>query len=40
MGSAMIDQASSMEQYRNTLNIVMKDQKKAGEIFFMGYTIC
>lgn len=33
MGSAMIDQASSMEQYRNTLNIVMKDQKKAGEIF-------
>lgn len=31
--SAMISQASSMEQYRNTLNIVMKDTKKAGEIF-------
>lgn len=33
IGSSMIEQASSMEQYRNTLNIVMKDQKKAGEIF-------
>ena len=33
MGSAMLDQASSMEQYRNTLNIVMKDQEKAGETF-------
>ncbi len=33
MGSAMLDQASSMEQYRNTLNIVMKDQQKAGETF-------
>ncbi|NFE73377.1 hypothetical protein FDC27_05170 [Clostridium botulinum] len=33
IGSAMLDQASSMEQYRNTLNIVMKDQKKAGETF-------
>lgn len=29
----MISQASSMEQYRNTLNIVMKDNKKAGETF-------
>lgn len=33
MGSAMLDQASSMEQYRNTLNIVMKDQEKAGKTF-------
>lgn len=33
IGSSMLEQASSMEQYRNTLNIVMKDQKKAGEIF-------
>ena len=33
MDSAMLDQASSMEQYRNTLNIVMKDQEKAGETF-------
>lgn len=31
--SDMISQASSMEQYRNTLNIVMKDNKKAGETF-------
>lgn len=30
---SMLDQASSMEQYRNTLNIVMKDQKKAGQTF-------
>lgn len=29
----MVDQAASMEQYRNTLNVVMKDQKKAGETF-------
>lgn len=29
----MVSQASSMEQYRNTLNIVMKDNKKAGETF-------
>ena len=29
----MIEQASSMEQYRNTLNVVMKDNKKAGETF-------
>ncbi|MHC1683683.1 MAG: tape measure protein [Clostridiaceae bacterium] len=32
-GKAMLDQASSLEQYRNTLNVVMKDQKKAGETF-------
>lgn len=29
----MVSQASSMEQYRNTLNVVMKDNKKAGETF-------
>lgn len=29
----MLSEASSMEQYRNTLNIVMKDNKKAGETF-------
>lgn len=29
----MLSEASSMEQYRNTLNIVMKDTKKAGETF-------
>ncbi|KNF08557.1 hypothetical protein CLPU_6c00430 [Gottschalkia purinilytica] len=29
----MLEQASSLEQYKNTLNVVMKDQKKAGEIF-------
>ena len=29
----MIEQASSMDQYRNTLNVVMKDNKKAGETF-------
>ena len=28
--SDMLSQASSMEQYRNTLNVVMKDNKKAG----------
>lgn len=33
VGSAMLEQASSMEQYRNTLNIVMKDNKKAAETF-------
>lgn len=31
--SDMLSQASSMEQYRNTLNVVMKDNKKAGETF-------
>ena len=31
--SDMVSQASSMEQYRNTLNVVMKDNKKAGETF-------
>lgn len=31
--SDMVSQASSMEQYRNTLNIVMKDNKKASETF-------
>lgn len=31
--SAMLDQAASMEQYRNTLNIVMKDNTKAAETF-------
>lgn len=29
----MLNQASSMEQYRNTLNVVMKDTEKAGETF-------
>ena len=33
VGGAMLEQASSMEQYRNTLNIVMKDNKKAAETF-------
>lgn len=32
-GKAMMNQAGDMEQYRNTLNIVMKDQKKAAETF-------
>lgn len=32
-GKAMLDQAASLEQYRNTLNVVMKDQKLAGETF-------
>ncbi|NFO15174.1 hypothetical protein FDB34_13400 [Clostridium botulinum] len=32
-GSAMLDQASGMEQYRNTLNIVMKDHEKASKTF-------
>lgn len=31
VGGAMISEGASMEQYRNTLNVVMKDQKKAGE---------
>lgn len=31
--TGMLSEASSMEQYRNTLNIVMKDNKKAGETF-------
>ncbi|MBV4440206.1 tape measure protein [Clostridium tyrobutyricum] len=33
LGKTMLDQASSMEQYRNTLNVVMKDSKKAGDMF-------
>lgn len=33
IGKTMVEQASSMQQYRNTLNVVMKDQKKAGETF-------
>lgn len=33
VSNTMLDQASSMEQYRNTLNIVMKDQEKAGKTF-------
>ncbi|WP_326514783.1 tape measure protein [Clostridium intestinale] len=32
-GKAMLDQAANLEQYKNTLNVVMKDQQKAGEIF-------
>ncbi|KMT23010.1 tape measure protein [Clostridium cylindrosporum] len=32
-GGAMIKQAASAEQYRNTLNVVMKDQQKAGEMY-------
>lgn len=32
-GGAMIKQAASAEQYKNTLNIVMKDQQKAGEMY-------
>ncbi|MBN1039021.1 hypothetical protein DVW12_09935 [Clostridium botulinum] len=32
-GSAMLNQASGMEQYRNTLNIVMKDNEKASKTF-------
>lgn len=32
-GKAMIDQAANMEQYRNTLNVVMKDHQKAAETF-------
>lgn len=31
--TGMLSEASSMEQYRNTLNIVMKDNKKAAESF-------
>lgn len=30
---AMLEQASSLEQYRNTLNIVMKDNQKAAQTF-------
>lgn len=30
---SMIEQASSLEQYRNTLNVVMKDQTKAAKTF-------
>lgn len=33
IGGAMLEQASSMEQYKNTLNIVMKDNKKAAQTF-------
>lgn len=32
-GTAMIDQAAKLEQYRNTLNVVMKDQGKAAEAY-------
>ncbi len=32
-GSAILNQASSMEQYRNTLGIVMKDEQKAAKTF-------
>jgi hypothetical protein len=32
-GKAMINQAENMEQYRNTLNIVMKDHQKAAKTF-------
>ena len=33
VGKTMLDQAASLEQYRNTLNIVMKDNTKAAETF-------
>lgn len=33
IGKTMLEQASGMEQYRNTLNVVMKDSKKAGDMF-------
>lgn len=33
VGKSMLGQASSLEQYRNTLNIVMKDNTKAAETF-------
>ncbi|AWK52208.1 hypothetical protein DIC82_14910 [Clostridium beijerinckii] len=33
IGGVMLDQASSLEQYRNTLNIVMKDNTKAAQTF-------
>lgn len=33
VGKSMLEQASSMEQYRNTLNIVMKDNTKAAQTF-------
>lgn len=33
ISSIMLDQASSLEQYRNTLNIVMKDNTKAAQTF-------
>ena len=33
VGKSMLDQASSLEQYRNTLNIVMKDNTKAAQTF-------
>ena len=32
-GVAMMDQAGKLEQYRNTLNVVMKDSKKAAEAY-------
>lgn len=32
-GKAMLNEASGLEQYRNTLNIVMKDQRKAAEAY-------
>ncbi|WP_142413059.1 hypothetical protein [Hathewaya massiliensis] len=33
VGHLMINQAADMEAYRNTLNVVMKDSKKAGKMF-------
>lgn len=33
VGKSMLSQAASMEQYRNTLGIVMKDNQKAAETF-------
>jgi hypothetical protein len=33
VGKSMLDQAASLEQYRNTLNVVMKDNTKAAETF-------
>ncbi|BCZ48425.1 hypothetical protein psyc5s11_44920 [Clostridium gelidum] len=33
VGKSMLEQASSLEQYRNTLNIVMKDNTKAAQTF-------
>lgn len=33
VGKSMLSQASSLEQYRNTLNVVMKDNVKAAQTF-------
>ncbi|WP_160688318.1 tape measure protein [Clostridium sp. C2-6-12] len=33
VGKSMLSQAASLEQYRNTLNVVMKDNTKAAETF-------